>query len=80
MTALFLVLGIEAYKARGDLPTPVAAVACVIVARLATPGQMLVVSLGLFTLVLIVRYLWARRASRQTAPREAHLKGRIHHA
>jgi hypothetical protein len=37
---------------------------------------MLVVSLGLFTLVVIARYLWIRSA----APREARLKGRIHHA
>jgi 4-azaleucine resistance transporter AzlC len=80
MTALFLVLGVEAYKARRDIPTPLAAVACVIVARLVTPSQMLVVSLGLFTLVLIARYLWTHRASRQTASREARLKGRIHHA
>jgi hypothetical protein len=48
----------------------------VIVARLVTPGQMLVVSLGLFTLVVIARHLWIRRA----APREARLKGRIQHA
>jgi hypothetical protein len=48
----------------------------VIFARLVTTGQMLVVSLGLFTLVLIARYLWIRRV----APREARLKGRIHHA
>ena len=80
MTALFLVLGVEAYKARRDMPTPLAAVGCVIVARLVTPGQMLVVSLGLFTLVLIARYLWTRRTSRHTASRDAHLKDRIHHA
>jgi predicted branched-subunit amino acid permease len=44
MTALFLVLGIEAWKARRDIPTPLAAVGCVIVARLVTPGQMVVLS------------------------------------
>jgi 4-azaleucine resistance transporter AzlC len=70
MTALFLVLGVEAYKARRDIPTPLAAIACVIVARLVTPSQMLVVSLGLSTLVLIARYLWIRRASCQTASRK----------
>jgi 4-azaleucine resistance transporter AzlC len=80
MTALFLVLGIEAYKARRDIPTPLAAVGCVIVARLVTPGQMLVVSLGLFTLVLIARYLWTRRASRHTSSRDSHLKDRVQHA
>lgn len=76
MTALFLVLGVEAYKARRDIPTPLAAVGCVIVARLVTPSQMLVVSLVLFTLVLIGRHLWTRRA----ASLAARLKGRIHHA
>ena len=80
MTALFLVLGIEAYKAGRDMPTPLAGVGCVVVARLVTPGQMLVVSLGLFTLVLIARYLWTGRASRHTESRDAHLNGRVHHA
>jgi 4-azaleucine resistance transporter AzlC len=80
MTALFLVLGIEAWKARRDVPTPVAAVGCVIVARLVTPGQMLVVSLGLFTLVLIARHFWMRRSRRPTEPAETHLEDRIHRA
>lgn len=80
MTALFLVLGIEAWKARRDIPTPLAAIGCVIVARLVTPDQMLVVSLGLFTLALIARYLSTRRTNRHTAPPETRMKGRMHHA
>lgn len=80
MTALFLVLGIEAWKARRDIPTPLAALGCVIVARLVTPDQMLVVSLGLFTLALIARYLSTRRTNRHTAPPETRMKGRMHHA
>jgi 4-azaleucine resistance transporter AzlC len=60
MTALFLVLGIEAFKARRDIPTPLAAVGCVLLSWILAPSQMLVVSLGLFTVVLITRYLWTR--------------------
>jgi 4-azaleucine resistance transporter AzlC len=80
MPALFLVLGIEAWKARRDMPSPLAAVGCVLVARLVAPDQMLVLSLGLFTLLLIARYLWTCRTNRHAGPVRAHLKGRIHDA
>lgn len=75
MTALFLVLGVEAFKARRDVPTPLAAVVCVIFARMVAPEQMLVVSLGLFTLSLIPRYPWTRRSRSHGPHVKAHLKG-----
>jgi predicted branched-subunit amino acid permease len=71
MTALFLVLGIEAFKARRDIPTPLAAVACAVLARLLAPEQTLVVSLGLFTIALITRYLLTR-AGRKHGGRSVH--------
>jgi 4-azaleucine resistance transporter AzlC len=71
MTALFLVLGIEAFKVRRDVPTPLAGAACAVLARLLAPAQMLVVSLGLFTLVLIARYL-VTRTGRTHGPRGDH--------
>ena len=77
MTGLFLVLGVEAFKARRDLPTPLAAVACVIFGRMVAPEQMLVVSLGLFTLSLILRYQWPRhsRGRSHGPPCQSQLKG-----
>ena len=75
MTALFLVLGVEAFKARRDLPTPLAAVACVIFGRMVAPEQMLVVSLGLFTLSLILRYLWTRHSRSHGPHVKANVKG-----
>src|SRR5215471_18617540 len=41
MTALFAVLAIDAFRARRDVPTPIAAVACALVARFLFPGQLL---------------------------------------
>jgi branched-subunit amino acid transport protein AzlD len=41
MTALFTVLAIDAYRARRDIPTPVLALACALIARLVVPGQLL---------------------------------------
>lgn len=61
VTALFLVLGIDAFRARRDVPTPIVAVACALVAHVAVGEQMLVVAMPLFTTYLLVRYLAMRR-------------------
>ena len=61
ITALFLILAIEAFKTRRDVPGPVAAVLGVIIARLLVPGQMLLVSLLLFTAFLIIRDVLSRK-------------------
>lgn len=65
MTALFLILGVEAFRVRRDVPTALVAVGCVVFARLVAPGQFLVVALGLFVAVLILRYGWRRRIRRE---------------
>lgn len=61
MTALFLILGVEAFRVRRSVPTALVAVGCVIVARLVAPGQFLLVALGLFVVLLIIQYGWGRR-------------------
>lgn len=61
VTALFLVLGIDAFRVRRDVPTPVVAVACALVAHTTAPRQALVVAMTLFTGYLIARYVLVRR-------------------
>jgi 4-azaleucine resistance transporter AzlC len=56
VTALFLVLGIDALRARRDIPTPLVAVACALVARFTAGDRMLVVAMCLFTAYLLFRY------------------------
>jgi 4-azaleucine resistance transporter AzlC len=59
VTALFLVLGIDAFRAHGarrDIPTPLVAVACALVARVTAGERMLVVAMSLFTVYLLIRY------------------------
>jgi len=61
LTALFAVLAVDSWRATGDLPAPVLALVCALVALWIAPGQMLVVGLGLFVCGLLVRYAAARR-------------------
>ncbi|MBZ4015322.1 AzlC family ABC transporter permease [Streptomyces purpurogeneiscleroticus] len=61
LTALFVVLAVDAYRARRDIPTPVLALVCALVARFAVPGQLLPAALGLFTAGLLVRHALATR-------------------
>jgi 4-azaleucine resistance transporter AzlC len=63
MTALFAVLAIDAFRARRDVPTPVLAVACALVARLIFPGQMLLAAFTLFTIGLLARHAYARKVT-----------------
>ncbi|MER5202457.1 AzlC family ABC transporter permease [Streptomyces sp. NPDC002825] len=58
LTALFTVLALDALRGlRGDLPTPLLAVLSALVARVAFPGQMLLVAFALFTAGLLGRRL-----------------------
>ncbi|MEV6671739.1 AzlC family ABC transporter permease [Streptomyces sp. NPDC051162] len=61
LTALFVVLAVDAYLAKRDIPTPVLALVCALVARFVLPGQMLLVALGLFTAGLLARRAFAPR-------------------
>ena len=61
LTALFAVLAVDAWRANGDLPAPVIALVCGLVALRVATEQMLVVGLGMFVAVLLVRYALASR-------------------
>jgi 4-azaleucine resistance transporter AzlC len=58
LTALFAVLALDAIRARRrDLVTPGLALLSALVARVALPGQMLVVAFALFIALLLARHL-----------------------
>ena len=56
LTALFVVLAIEAVRVERDLPSPVLALCCALLAVVVAPGEMLIVAMSLFVAVLVVRY------------------------
>lgn len=58
LTALFVVLALDAVRdLRGDLPTPVLALVCALVARLLFPHEMLLAAFVLFTAGLLARHV-----------------------
>ncbi|WP_226920680.1 AzlC family ABC transporter permease [Georgenia subflava] len=61
LTALFVVLTIDAYRAAPDLPTLLIALACAGLALAAAPGGMLVLALTGFVVVLAARVVVSRR-------------------
>lgn len=65
VTALFVVLGMEAYKVRRSLPISALALGCAIVAALISRDNMLLIAMGMFCVALVCSYvLTARRTSR----------------
>jgi 4-azaleucine resistance transporter AzlC len=68
LTALFVVLTIDAWRAQHDLPAPLLAAAAFAVAALLAPGQVLPVAMTLFTVGLLIRYAaHGRTAARASA-------------
>ena len=61
VTALFLVLGIDAFRARRDVPGAVVAVAFAVAGHVVFGEQMLVAAMAMFTLFLLARYRLANR-------------------
>jgi 4-azaleucine resistance transporter AzlC len=57
LTALFVVLAMDAVRVERDLPTPVLAFICAVLALAVTPGQMLITGMGLFVATLVLRSL-----------------------
>ena len=57
VTALFVVLAMEAYKVRKSAPIPVIALLCALVGAVISAEHMLVISMSLFVAVLIVSFL-----------------------
>ena len=60
LTALFVVLAMEAIRVERDLPGPVLALVCALLALLAAPGSMLIIGMSLFVATLIVRFMLQR--------------------
>jgi 4-azaleucine resistance transporter AzlC len=56
VTALFVVLGIDAFRARRDVPAAVVAVGCALLGTVLLGEQSLLAGMGLFTAYLLVRY------------------------
>jgi 4-azaleucine resistance transporter AzlC len=61
VTALFVVLGIDAFRARRDIPTPLVAVACAVVGNVVFGDRMLVAAMGMFTAFLLAEYVVSRK-------------------
>lgn len=57
VTALFVVLGIEAFRARPSLPVPIMAIICALVARLISRDNMLILAMGLFVACLTAAFV-----------------------
>ena len=64
VTALFVVLGLEAYKVRRSLPIPVLALGCALVAALISRENMLLVAMGMFVAAIVGSYVLGVRRSR----------------
>jgi 4-azaleucine resistance transporter AzlC len=62
LIALFTVLALETCRKGQDLPGPVLAVGCAVVARLVVPDATLVVAMALYVLGLLARYRFTDRA------------------
>ncbi|WP_440901160.1 AzlC family ABC transporter permease [Actinosynnema sp.] len=76
LTALFLVLGIDAYRVRRKLPAPIAAVVCAVVSGAVFGEGMLVGAMGLFTGYLVVTFLVERRRGQRGRQRGGQRGGR----
>jgi 4-azaleucine resistance transporter AzlC len=61
LTALFVVLSIDAYRARPDRLSAMCALGCAVVAALLVPEQMLVWAFAGYTALLLVRLVAAQR-------------------
>jgi len=61
ITALFLVLGLEAFRTRRDVPGALVAMACAVVGHLAFGEEMLVFALPAFAAFLVARFAVIRR-------------------
>jgi 4-azaleucine resistance transporter AzlC len=65
VTALFVVLGIDAFRVRRDVPTTLVAVVCAMAGHVVFGEQMLVAAMGMFAAFLLVKYAIVRRLRRR---------------
>lgn len=61
VTALFVVLGIEAYKVRRSVPVSALALGCAVVAALISRENMLLIAMGMFCAALVCSHVLAAR-------------------
>lgn len=71
LTALFVVLAIEAYRARRDMPTAVIALLSGLIGIALSPEHMLPIAMTLLTAGLLVRF-WMRTRRAQRSPSVTH--------
>ena len=74
LTALFLVLAVDAYRARPDRVVVVAAATCLAAAWLLVPGQLLPVAFAVLTGLLVLRQRHGR-PDRVPGPAEDDARG-----
>ncbi|WP_220700580.1 AzlC family ABC transporter permease [Mycetocola lacteus] len=67
LTALFVVLAIEAYRARRDMPTAVIALLSGLIGIALSPEHMLPIAMSLLTTGLLVRFWLRTRRARHTS-------------
>lgn len=67
LTALFVVLAMDAVRVERDLPCPLLAFLCALVALAVAPGEMLVVAMSLFVTTLLARFALAKRVGGSAA-------------
>ena len=66
LTALFVVLALEAFKANKDFSLPLIAIVLGVAAAVLFPGQILLVALSAYFLVLLARFYFPRLDDRLT--------------
>lgn len=61
LVSLFIVMALDAARSKREIPSVVLAGLSVAVAMVAFPGAPVLAALAIFTLLLVIRYLWSRR-------------------
>ncbi len=67
LTALFVVLAIDGFRVHRDVPAPVLALVCALLAQLLAPDYMLVAAMTAFVVALGVRYVVVERGGNARA-------------
>ncbi|GAA4429271.1 branched-chain amino acid exporter BrnF [Georgenia halophila] len=60
ITAFFVVLGIDAYRARRSVPIPLVALACALFFAVCAGDAMILPAMGAFVAVVLISYVWKR--------------------
>lgn len=71
VTALFVVLGMEAYRARPSLPIPLTAIMCALIARVISEQNMLIIAMGFFVACLVAAFVARGRHPETRESRDA---------